>query len=415
MQNAKNTILSDTTKTAALMFMNRLLLFVCLLLLIVAEILRVYLVMPYPGSQVKDTIVIAYWLSTNIFWIRIFAAVIILASIISFFPNGKVWEKSVLAAALLSFGMVYYFFNYKLEADKIFYQPATNNNITAGDTVDKSKLVIGIVVNNIPKAYPIQLIGYHHQVRDTLNDEQVMVTYCTVCRTGRVFSPIVNGKPETFRLVGMDHFNAMFEDSTTKSWWQQATGIAVAGPLTGYVLKEFPSSQVTLDAWLRKYPASLIMKPDTTFMDNYFRLEDYDRGAMRSDLVRRDIISWSPKSWIVGVQHRGVAKAYDWNELVAKRIIHDTIAKLPLLITMEKDTTSFHVYDRRVKGVVLNFLLDKNIDLLTDTNTSSVWNIDGVCIEGELKNEKLKPIQGYNEFWHSWLTFHPRTLRYNAR
>ena len=42
-----------------------------------------------------------------------------------------------------------------------------------------------------------------------------MVTYCTVCRTGRVFSPIVEGQPETFRLVGMDHFNAMFEDEGT--------------------------------------------------------------------------------------------------------------------------------------------------------------------------------------------------------
>ena len=196
--------MSDTTKTAALMFMNRLLLFVCLLLLIVAEILRVYLVMPYPGSQVKDTIVIAYWLSTNIFWIRIFAALIILASVVSFFTKGRVWEKSVLAAAVLSFGIVFYFFNYKLEADKIFYQPATNKNITAADSVDKSKLVIGIVINNIAKAYPIQLIGYHHQVRDILGDTQVMITYCTVCRSGRVFSPVVNGKIETFRLVGMD-------------------------------------------------------------------------------------------------------------------------------------------------------------------------------------------------------------------
>jgi hypothetical protein len=44
-----------------------------------------------------------------------------------------------------------------------------------------------------------------------------MITYCTVCRTGRVFSPDVDGKPETFRLVGMDHFNAMFEDENQKA------------------------------------------------------------------------------------------------------------------------------------------------------------------------------------------------------
>jgi hypothetical protein len=116
--------------------------------------------------------------------------------------------------------------------------------------VDRKKLVIGVVSNNEAKAYPIQIIGYHHQVRDTIGNTPIMVTYCTVCRTGRVFSPVVNGKPETFRLVGMDHFNAMFEDATTESWWQQATGVAVTGKLKGKALQEIPSTQSTLESWL---------------------------------------------------------------------------------------------------------------------------------------------------------------------
>lgn len=64
-----------------------------------------------------------------------------------------------------------------------------------------------------------------------------MVTYCTVCRTGRVYSPMVNGKLETFRLVGMDHFNAMFEDASTKSWWRQSNGDCIAGPLKRLTIK----------------------------------------------------------------------------------------------------------------------------------------------------------------------------------
>ncbi|MFX5562960.1 DUF3179 domain-containing (seleno)protein, partial [Acinetobacter baumannii] len=64
-------------------------------------------------------------------------------------------------------------------------------------------------------AYPIQFIGYHHQVVDTVGGEPIIATYCTVCRTGRIFSSTVDGVPEKFRLVGMDHFNAMFEDART--------------------------------------------------------------------------------------------------------------------------------------------------------------------------------------------------------
>jgi hypothetical protein len=48
-----------------------------------------------------------------------------------------------------------------------------------------------------------------------------------------VFSPVVDGRSETFRLVGMDHFNAMFEDASTHSWWRQANGEAIAGPSKG--------------------------------------------------------------------------------------------------------------------------------------------------------------------------------------
>lgn len=99
-------------------------------------------------------------------------------------------------------------------------------------------LVITVERKGDARAYPIELIGYHHQVLDTIDGEPVMVTYCTVCRTGRAFSPLVNGEPETFRLVGMDHYNAMFKDGTrTKSWWRQATGECIAGPLKGQLLR----------------------------------------------------------------------------------------------------------------------------------------------------------------------------------
>ena len=105
-------------------------------------------------------------------------------------------------------------------------------------------------------------LGYHHHIQDVVGGSPVLVTYCTVCRTGRVFEPVVNGKQETFRLVGMDHFNAMLEDATTKSWWRQATGEAVSGKLKGQKLPEVFSTQTLLATWLLLHPASKIMQAD---------------------------------------------------------------------------------------------------------------------------------------------------------
>jgi len=225
--------------------MKRFFLITGLLIFFAAEILRVYFIMPFPGSQHENTIGLAYWISNNIWWIRILALVLLISPLISVFGNGKIWKKIVLSLIIIFYAVVFFFFNYRFEADKMFYQPKQKMFVAASmDTTNKNKLVIGVAINGEAKAYPMQIIGYHHQVMDTIGNTPVMVTYCTVCRTGRAFSPFVNGKMETFRLVGMDHFNAMFEDATTKSWWQQATGKAIAGPLKGTALKEIASSVI---------------------------------------------------------------------------------------------------------------------------------------------------------------------------
>ena len=387
-------------------YVKRLIVFIALLLLFSAEILRVYFVMPFPGSQVSNTVSYAYWLDQSIVWIRILVLALACYALLAAFKNGRTWAKILLPLTLISYGILFYAFNFRLPADKIFFQPVNKSFTIASDSdMDKSKLVIGVMIDGQAKAYPIQLIGYHHQVIDTIGKTPVMITYCTVCRSGRVFSPMVNGRQESFRLVGMDHFNAVFEDATTKSWWQQATGVAITGPLKGEVLKEFPSSQMTLDAWLRQYPNSLVMKPDTTFMDHYFGLEDYDKGTMRSVLVKRDIASWQHNSWIVGVMTSFSSKAYDWNELLQKKIIQDSLDQLPILVTIENDSASFHVYDRRVDDSTLTFQISGN-NQLVDAETHSSWNMDGVCIHGSLLGKKLLPVQSYNEFWHTWQTFH---------
>ena len=393
--------------------MKLLLLITGFLLLFAVEILRVYFIMPFPGSQHNNTIEIAYWLNKNIVWLRCVALLILAYPVMAVLKYSKKWRKVGLIFLLAFYTVIFYFFNFRFQADKMFYQPRHKSFANVRDSkIAANKLVIGVEINGEAKAYPIQLIGYHHQVRDTIGHTPVMITYCTVCRTGRAFSPTVKGKNETFRLVGMDHFNAMFEDASTKSWWQQETGAAIAGPLKGTSLREIPSQQLTLAAWLRIYPNSSVLQPDTVYAEQYNDLIDFDKGTIESSLEKRDSASWQFKSWVVGVVHDKYAKAYDWNDLVSKKIIEDSLPGLPIMLVLERDTASFHVWNRNVNGSYLQFMKDNNTGMMKDTNTQSIWNIDGQCIEGLLKGEQLKFVQSYQEFWHSWKTFHPDTKRY---
>lgn len=382
------------------------------ILLFAIEILRVYLIMPFPGSQHRNTISLAYWIANNIMWIRIVALLLVINSVVPLFKRKRKLPKIMASVFLVLYVVVFYFFNFRFEADRMFYEPRHKAFASAEtDTTSKSKLVIGVVMNGEAKAYPIEVIGYHHQVRDSIGNEPVMVTYCTVCRTGRVFSPFVNDKNETFRLVGMDHFNAMFEDVTTKSWWQQATGVAIAGPLKGKTLKEIPSRQLPLAVWLRQYPNSLVLQPDSSFKKQYHDLAGFDKGTIKSSLEKRDSLSWKRKSWIVGVVNGNAAKAYDWNDLARKRFIQDSIPGLPIVLVMENDTVTFHAYNRMINNSALQFTSLVGDSLIKDDTTGSLWNMDGLCIQGPMAGTRLANVAAYNEFWHSWQTFHPNTLR----
>jgi len=381
------------------------------LILLAAEVLHVYFIMPFPGSQEDTTIDMAYFLHNNLIYIRVIGFLIVLFPTIYFYSQKK-WLPRVLVTLCLGlYGFVFYKTNFVIVADKIFKQPGVLAfSGSEESTIKPDQLVLGVEINGKSKAYPVQLIGYHHQVRDTLNGKELMITYCTVCRTGRVFSPMVNGKLETFRLVGMDHFNAMFEDSTTQTWWRQVNGEAIVGPLKGAALREIPSAQMSLRAWLEQYPETKIMQPDTTFNERYENLKDYDRGKSDSDLLKKDSLSWQKKSWIVGVQIGMNARAYDWEELLKRRVVNDTLNKTPILVTLENDSLSFHVWNRDT----LSFDLSPD-SLLVDNQTKSVWNWNGRAVSGPLAGSKLPVIQSYQEFWHSWKTFRPQTTRYESK
>ena len=382
-----------------------------LILLIIFECARVYLIMPLPGSQNFNSIDIAYFLGSNKWTIRLIGYLITLVPCILIIKNGHKKEKIIIGLLAIVYIIVFYVFTFQMEADKMFYQPTkvVTTNLSK-NKIPNNKLVIAVVIDNIAIAYPIQLIGYHHQVVDTINGKTIMVTYCTVCRTGRVYSPIVNGKQETFRLVGMDHFNAMFEDATTKSWWRQSNGECIAGPLKGYKLREIKSEQLVLSAWARVHPNTKVLQPDTLFKENFEKMDTYDKGKSKGALTKRDTSSWKSKSWIIGIQDGENSRTYDWNQLVKQRMIQDSLPNNPIVILLESDTASFHSYNRSINNMVLTFR--KQQDSIWDLNTGSLWSYEGVCFQGKLKGIKLTSINSYQEFLHSWEFFHPKSVRF---
>lgn len=370
--------------------------YTALSLLTLFEIANVYFIMPMPGSQRLDSIGLAYFLYSWRWGFRIGLGAL---AALGFFGSrfaGR-WQPIIAATALCIWAGITYMFNFEMTADRMFLQPKLVMKPATESQVDTGRLVIGVSINGAAGAYPIQFMAYHHQVRDTIGGQPVMVTYCNVCRSGRVFEPKVSGHQEVFRLVGMDHFNAMFEDASTRSWWRQENGEAVAGPLRGQFLPELFSEQMSLAQWLKMHPDSRIMQADSTYKEEYDAQKAFETGKKKSKLTGTDSLSWKDKSWVIGVSHQGHSKAFDWNELKNRQILNEELGKLPIVIVLANDGKSFAVFERP-DGVIFSVRNDSLI------SGALRYDFAGHADGGGAAD--LKPVQAYQEFWHSWLSFH---------
>ncbi len=369
--------------------------------LVLLEIANVYFIMPMPGSQRMRSIDFAYRIYEWRWPLRALFGAMLLAGVIPMWRAAGATRWLAPVGVALVAGIVYAF-NFRMAADHMFLQPTVVQMATRGENkVAEDRLVVGIAINGEARAYPLQFIGYHHQVRDTVGGQPVLVSYCTVCRTGRIFTPAVNGQPETFRLVGMDHFNAMFEDTRTGSWWRQANGEAITGPLKGTMLPELPTRQVTLKQWLALYPDSRVMQADPRFISEYAKDYAYERGTSTSTLTGTDSSSWKDKSWVIGLSVHDNAKAYDWNRLRRERIVHDDVGGTPIVLVLSPDSASFFAFVRPSD--------DTRFTLRGD---SLVASSASYALTGHGSAGTLTPLNASQEFWHSWRTFHPQTARY---
>ena len=77
-----------------------------------------------------------------------------------------------------------------------------------------------------------------------------------------------------------------------------------------------------------------------------------------------------------------------------------------------KDSSGFYAFSNHIENQNLTFNYDSTTAILTDIQTQSKWTSEGVCIAGKFQGRFLLKLPAYQEFWHSWQTFHPDTKRF---
>jgi hypothetical protein len=157
--------------------------------------------------------------------------------------------------------------------------------------VKPNEPVIGLEIGGDARAYPLRILMWHEIVNDTVGGEPVAVTYCPLCNSAVVFERVVKGETTTFGTTGkLRNSDLVMYDRLTESWWQQFTGKAIVGEMTGTQLEILPARLESLAQFRERHPDGRILVPNNPNFRNYGRnpYAGYDSSA-RPFLFRGDL------------------------------------------------------------------------------------------------------------------------------
>jgi len=292
--------------------------------------------------------------------------------------------------------------------------------------------VILVPVGDDARAYPIQIFMWHEIVNDIIGDVPVTVTYCPLCNTGVAFERTFDGRVLDFGTTGRLRFsNLIMYDRQTETWWQQATGEAIAGEHTGRKLTFVPASLISWADFRAAHPEGQVLSRETGFRRDYGRnpytsYDDlnrspflYDGPATPDDLPRM--------ARVVTVDLEEEAVAYPYDVLREVRVVNDTVGNVPLVVLWAPGTASAldagsvaggddvgaaTTFSRELDGQILTFVLDG--DRIVDEQTGTEWDVLGHAVRGPKAGSQLTPVVSINHFWFSWAAFRPETRIYGA-
>ncbi|WP_400087876.1 DUF3179 domain-containing protein [Yoonia sp. R78084] len=120
-----------------------------------------------------------------------------------------------------------------------------------------------------PRAYPIRYLTWHEIVNDVVGDMPVAVTFCPLCNSGITFDRRTADRTLSFGVSGkLRNSDMIMYDRETESWWQQATGEAIVGELSGADLTSLPSWMESWESFASRNPEGLVME-EPAFNRNY--------------------------------------------------------------------------------------------------------------------------------------------------
>lgn len=291
--------------------------------------------------------------------------------------------------------------------------------------------VVLVAAGGVTRAYPLQILTWHEIVNDVVGGVPLTVTFCPLCNTAIAFERTVAGQVLDFGATGrLRYSNLIMYDRQTETWWQQATGEAIVGALTGAQLTLHPAAIVAWADFKAAAPAGEVLSRETGF-DRAYGVNPYtgyDAIDNRPWLYQGPETPGRlpPMARVLTLVLNGAAAAYPYDVLKQWRAVNDKVGGVDVAVFWQpgaasaldaaalaegREVGAALAFESRLDGRWLSFRYVEG--RLIDNETGSTWTALGAATAGALAGRQLTPAaSAVNHFWFSWAAFRPETRVY---
>lgn len=225
--------------------------------------------------------------------------------------------------------------------------PATVS-VAHTDFLEPDDRVIGVIINDQSRAYPITILIQHEAVNDVLGETPILVVYCPLCDSVSVLERRLDSETHEFGVSGLIYnSNVLLYDRDDDSLWSQLGFSAISGPNAGRSLPHLGWELTTFADWSNRHPESTVLSVDTGHQRNYRSnpYSDYFETDRLMFPVANSDTRLNDKDQIIAVKLGEVAKAYPISEIqrAPNGVVRDTIDGQTIVLESNAQTNSARV------------------------------------------------------------------------
>ncbi len=222
----------------------------------------------------------------------------------------------------------------------------------------------------------------------------------------------VDGLTLTFHLAGINNQNFLMRDEETGSYWQQISGRAISGPLSGKSLTLIPCDELSLSLFRAEQPEGTVLKDVAAYASGYAK-PDWDVKMRRAPTVLSYAqAGLAPRDLMLGIHAFGAARAFPYEDVVKQKLVRDHVGPEAVLLVLGPDNQSVRAFRARLAGSGDSPEFYRTEDGMMDDATGSRWNFQGCAIDGKARGSCLESINLIKDYWFDWRHYNPNTTVY---